>query len=199
MCGNYAPPTVLPSGPSTAGGYRLISASKAFAALQPNQHTGGCAEPHTPVTLIEARLGQATYDTDRGAMSFPAWVFSFAGVEGPVSVLAIATEAEWSPTGHPSATSYNIWASVGADHRTLTVSFIGAQSEDGPCGVKYAVKLTETPTVVMVTVIRSPNESTAICDLVGYVRHASGVLEAQMGARVLIDDAGSPIGATGSP
>jgi hypothetical protein len=102
LCGDYAPPTGLPSGPSTAGGYRLISASKAFAALQPKQHTGGCAEPHTPLTLTEARLGQAAYDTDRGARTFPAWVFSFAGVEGPVSVLAIAprppsSRHHWGP------------------------------------------------------------------------------------------------------
>ncbi len=88
---------------------------------------------------------------------------------------------------------------VGSDQRTLTVSFIGAQSENGGCGVRYEVKLTESPTAVMATRISHPNDSTAVCTLMGFVRSASAVVKAPLGARVLVDDLGYPMGVSGSP
>jgi hypothetical protein len=204
ICSDYQPPAQLPTGPPTAGGYRVTSAARAFALLGPQQHTGSCATPHTPVTLTEAHLGQATYGTDRGPRTLPAWLFSFAAVEGPIAVLAITPDAEWLPQGlvaGGSGRSYWAGAVVGRDHRTLTVGLVGAQSDNGPCGVRYAVKLTESPTAVMVTLITSANESTVTmnCTLMGFLRHASAVLKAPLGARVLVDDVGYPLGAMGSP
>jgi hypothetical protein len=61
------------------------------------------------------------------------------------------------------------------------------------------MKLTESPTAVMVTRISYPNDPTAACTLVGFIRHASAVLKAPLGARVLVDDLGYPMGVTDSP
>jgi hypothetical protein len=199
-CGDFARPTQLPNGPATAGGFHLISAGTAFATLQPKQRTGSCATPRTPLTLTDARLGEATYYTDRGPRTLPAWLFSFTGVEGPMAVLAIAPQDYWSPTGlvgGPGACCAGVV--VGRDHRTLTVSFVGAQFESGPCGVRYELKLTESPTAVMVTRIDHPNDSKAICTLVGFIRSASAVLKAPLGARVVVDDHGYPMTANGNP
>jgi hypothetical protein len=138
----------------------------------------------------------------------PAWLFTLAGADGPVAVLAVGQEAQWFPSGLATGRGgeqYWAGAVVGNDHRTLTVSLIGATS-DGPCGVRYEVKLTESPTAVMVTRISHPNQSTpavngtpVACDLVGHLRNASAVLKAPIGARVLVDDLGYPMGASGNP
>lgn len=191
-------PAHFPVGPATADGYPIITAERAFELLHPQP--GAIAGIR--LTLTETRLGKAAFGTDRGAQTLPAWLFSFDRVDGPIAVLAVAPSAQWFPSelvagqnGH----SYWAGASVGSDHRTLTVGFVGAQSETGPCGVRYEVKLTESPTAVMVTRISHPNESTAICTLIGFLRNASAVLKAPLGARVLVDDLGYPMGARGNP
>jgi hypothetical protein len=200
LCGDYAPPAGLPTGPSSAGGYRVISATTAFARLQPKDHTGSCATAHTLLALTGVRLGQDTYGTDRGPRILPAWLFSFAGVEGPVPVLAITSEVEWSPPGLAPGASHDIGAAVGRDHQTLTFGFLGAQFEDGPCGVRYEVQLTESPTAVMVTQIshRTSSDPNVFCTLIGVTRHASASLTAPLGARVLVNDQGYPIAAISS-
>jgi hypothetical protein len=191
-------PAHLPVGPATADGYPVISAERAFELLHPQP--GAIAGIR--LTATETRLGTAAFGTDRGSQTLPAWLFSFDRVEGPIAVLAVAPAAQWFPSelvagrgGQP----YWAGTSVGPDHRTLTVRFIGAQSETGPCGVRYEVKLTESPTAVMVTRISHPNDSTAMCTLVGFVRSASAVLKAPLGARVLVDELAYPMAATGSP
>jgi len=196
--GAFDRPAHLPAGPATADGYPIISADQAFDLLHP--HAGAIAGIR--LTLTEARLGTASFGTDRGNRMLPAWLFSFARVEGPISVLAVAPAARWFPSGlSPGGGGQPYWAGalLGPDHRTLTVSFIGAQSETGSCGVRYEVKLTESPTAVMVTRISHSNESTAMCTLVGFVRHASATLKTPLGARVLVDDLGYPMGVTGNP
>lgn len=200
--GAFDRPAHLPAGPATAGGYPIISAYKAFDLLKPNAD----AVAGLRLTLTEARLGTATFGTDRGEETLPAWLFSFARVDGPIPVLAVAPAARWFPSalsgrnGDPSSAG----AVVGPDHRTLTISFIGGQSGTGPCGVRYEVKLTESRTAVMVTRMSYhsnsyANNATVACTLVGILRTASAVLKTPLGARVLVDDQGFPMGARGSP
>jgi hypothetical protein len=196
--GAFDRPAQLPAGPATADGYPIISADQAFDLLHP--HPGAIAGIR--LTLTEARLGKASFGTDRGSRMLPAWLFSFARVDGPIPVLAVAPAARWFPSGLTAGGGgqpYWAEAVLGLDRRTLTVSFIGAQSESGSCGVKYEVKLTESPTAVMVTRISHANESTAACTLMGFVRHASATLKVPLGPRVLVDDLGYPMGVNGSP
>jgi hypothetical protein len=200
--GAFDRPTHLPAGPAIADGYPIISADRAFDLLQSQGSDASSNTAGTRLTVTETRLGKGTFGTDRGDQTLPAWLFSFARVDGPIAVLAVAPSAQWFPSGlvgDRGGEPYWAGTVVGRDHRTLTVSFIGAQSESGPCGVKYEVKLTESPTAVMVTRITYPNDATAICTLMGFVRNASAVLKAPLGARVLVDDLGYPMGANVKP
>src|SRR5438094_1243030 len=195
--GAFDRPTRLPTGPDTAGGYPIISADKAFDLLKSQAKdppAGGLR-----LTTSDVRLGTSTFLTDRGEKSMPAWLFSMAEVDGPVAVLAIAPEAQWFPSELVSGQSHDIGASVGSDHRTLTVNFVGAESENGPCGVRYSISLTESHTAVIVTVVSNPNETTAACTLAGYQRRASAVLNAPLGPLELVDEQGYPFSAMGSP
>jgi hypothetical protein len=200
--GAFDRPAHLPAAPATVGGYPIISADKAFDLLDP--HPGAIAGIR--LTLTEARLGTASFGTDRGARTLPAWLFSFARVDGPIPVLAVAPAARWFPSalagrnGDPSSAG----AVVGPDHRTLTISFIGGQSSTGPCGMRYEVTVTESRTAVMVTRMSYhsnsyTNDPTMACPLIGFLRTASAVLKTPLGARVLVDDQGFPMGARGSP
>jgi hypothetical protein len=199
--GAFDRPTHLPDGPATAGGYPIISADKAFDLLNPQP--GAIAGIR--LTLTEARLGTATFGTDRGEKTLPAWLFSFARVDGPIPVLAVAPAARWFPSTLPGRTGdHSAGAVVGPDHRALTISFIGGQSGTGPCGVSYEVKLTESRTAVMVTRTSYhsnsySNDPAVACPLIGFLRTAYAVLKTPLGARVLVDDHGYPMGARGSP
>jgi len=195
--GAFDRPTHLPTGPASAGGFPIITADKAFDLLKSQAKdppAGGLR-----LTISDVRLGTSTFLTDRGEKTMPAWLFSMAEVDGPVAVLAIAPEAQWFPSELGSGQSHDIGASVGSDHRTLTVNFVGAESENGPCGVRYSISLTESHTAVIVTVVSNPNDTTAACTLVGYQRQGSAVLKAPLGARVLVDELGYPFSAIASP
>jgi hypothetical protein len=196
--GAFDRPTHFPAGPATADGFPIISADQAFDLLKPKASVAGT---RTRLTVTDIRLGKDTFGTDRGSQTLPAWLFSFARVDGPIAVQAVAPSAQWFPVELAGREGQldSAGVVVGSDHKTLTVSFTGAQSESGPCGVKYEMKLSESPTAVMVTRISHPNEAKAVCTLVGFIRHASAVLKAPLGARVLVDDLGYPMGATGSP
>jgi len=146
------------------------------------------------------RLGTGTFLTDRGSKTMPAWLFSMAEVEGVAAVLAVTPEAQWFPPELASGQSHDIGARIGADNRTMTVNFVGAESENGPCGMRYTVSLTESHTAIMVIVVShpNPNDSAVMCTLVGYPRQASAVLKERLGARVLVDELGYPIPALGA-
>ena len=195
--GMFDRPTRLPTGPDTAGGYPITSADKAFDLLK--SQAKDPAAGGLRLTTSDVRLGTSTFLTDRGPKTMPAWLFSMAEVEGAAAVLAIAPEAQWFPAELASGQSHDIGAIIGADNRTLTVNFVGAESENGPCGVRYYVRLTESRTAVIVTVVSNPNanDTTTVCTLVGYQRQASAVLKEPLGARVLVDDLGYPFSVLG--
>ena len=194
--GAFDRPGRLPTGPATASGYPIINADKAFDLLK--AQSNGPAAAGLRLTISDVRLGTGTFATDRGSKTMPAWLFSMAEVDGPTAVLAVAPEALWFPLELGPGQSHDIGASIGRDSRTLTVTFLGAESESGPCGVRYSVRLTESPTAVNVSVVSNPNDTAAVCELVGYQRHASAVLKAPLGARVLVDDLGYPFSVSGA-
>lgn len=209
MGGLFDRPRQLPTGPASSQGYPVISADSAVDLLQSPSHShtppaAATSTAATRLTITSARFGEGTFLTDRGWKSMPAWLFSLAGVDGVVSVLAVAPSAQWlppgwSPVGHPGRP--DIGARIADDHRTLTLGFTGAKSEKGPCGESYTLKLTEYATAVLATVTTHHNDSgTVDCTLVGYPRSASAVLAAPLGNRVVVEGfGGGVIAATGSP
>ena len=196
--GAFDRPTHLPTGPASAGGYQIIGADKAFDLLK--SQASGPVEGALRLTISDVRLGTGTFLTDRGSKTMPAWLFSMAEVEGVAAVLAVTPEAQWFPPELASGQSHDIGARIGADNRTMTVNFVGAESDNGPCGMRYTVSLTESHTAIMVIVVShpNPNDSAVMCTLVGYPRQASAVLKERLGARVLVDELGYPIPALGA-
>jgi hypothetical protein len=192
--GSIDPPQAFPPGPKSAAGYPLITAQAGFARLK----TGlGDSESAGTVRLriTEVRLSEASFDTDRGWKTLPAWNFSFAGVEGPVSVLALAPSALWSPPGQFGAGRVDVGAKLAQDGQGLTLNFTGMREGNGPCTSTYTVTLAETGTAVAVRIVTHPYVSTIAsngpypiaCDLMGYARSASVRLKTRLGNRVLVD------------
>lgn len=190
--------TQLPTGPTNANGYPLISAAAALAMLQPSGPESSVSpELATRLDVTAVKLGTSVFSTDRGDRTLPAWQFSFAGVEGVVSVLAISPAATWSPSNAASPTAGPPLvgrATVGADQRTLTVGFIGARAGTAPCTASYDVSVTESTTAVVVSVIAHQHYAPNVaCTQVGYWVTATAQLSAPLGPRVVLNAAGQPV------
>lgn len=204
MNGAFDGPASLPAGPATADGYPVISAAAAIALLRSQSHGAPPSPSTTHLTITDARFGTESFLTDRGEQTLPAWVFTFARVDGTVAVLAISPQAQWLPPGLVAGefgTSFVNGARIAGDHRTLTAGFTGAPEGTGPCTASYALSLTESPTAVVVTVTESSHNPSAqtVCTLVGYSRTATAVLAAPLGARVVVDAvSGQPIAVAGT-
>jgi hypothetical protein len=152
------------------------------------------AAPGPPATvrlkITGVRLGTRAFDTDRGAQSLPAWLFSFAGVQSPAAVLAVSPARLYAPPGNvPRASPVVDGAMLGADGRTLTVDFTGLAAGTGPCTAGYSLRFAQSRTAVAVSVIEHDHPDSDSCSSVGYARHAAAVLPAPLAARVLVDAA----------
>ncbi|HZU71643.1 MAG TPA: hypothetical protein VE990_02615 [Acidimicrobiales bacterium] len=91
-----------------------------------------------------------------------------------------------------------------SDGRTLTVGFVGVAAGSGPCTADYSVTAETSRTAVAVSVHGHPHDkggsgtAALTCNLVGYHREATRLLDAALGARVLVDAAsGSAVPVTG--
>jgi hypothetical protein len=86
----------LPGRGGPHGGYQVVSAAAAYAALRTAARSEASAPPQTVIGIgpealrIRAvRLGMGSLDTDRGRLRLPVWRFSFAGFATPGVVLAV--------------------------------------------------------------------------------------------------------------
>jgi hypothetical protein len=207
ITGAFDLPAQLPSGPATSDGYPVIGAAAAVAVLRSQPHAssspGSTASPAAKGLQITAGdLSTAMFTTDRGDLALPAWLFALAGIDEPVRVLAVSPAAQWSPPGLVAASagaSFVNGATIGSDNRTLTAGLIGAPSGTGPCTASYDLRLTESTTAVVVTVIEhSHNSAMTACTAVGYPRTATAKLATPLGARVVLDAVtGQPVAVTG--
>ncbi len=200
--GAIDPPAVFPGGPAMAAGYPIISAERAFTFLRTASSSNATPSSTSRLAVTAVRLGRATFLTDRGPASLPAWLFSVSPANFLTSVLAIAPDGQWRPAGLRSDAGLGraTGASLGADERTLTVSFTGGATGTGSCTSDYALAVTESATAVAVRIIEHPHGSgTEICTLVGYQRTASTILRDRLGNRVVVDaPSGGPIAVTGT-
>jgi hypothetical protein len=193
--GMFVSPAALPATPSSANGYPLVTASDAYAILH-GEGTPIKGSPDTvpPLTITGVRLGTASFSTDRGWQTLPAWLFTFAGVQNPAAVLAV------SPTGiYTQALPSNpatIGATLGGDGQTLTVTFAGAPPGSGPCTANYTAEVAESATAVAVEINAIPQTATTdsqiACAGVAYDRQVIVTLASPLGGRVLVDDMGHP-------
>jgi hypothetical protein len=181
-------PAALPAGPATAAGYPLISARQGLRVLMSGAAQGPPATVRLKITGV--RLGTHAFDSDRGAQSLPAWLFSFAGVQSPAAVLAVSPVRLYTPPGNLPWTPPVVYrAMLGAGGRTLTVDFTGLAAGTGPCTAGYSLRFAQSRTAVAVAVIEHDHPDSDSCSSVGYGRRATAVLPAPLAARVLVDAA----------
>jgi hypothetical protein len=151
--------------------------------------------------ITDVRLGTDTFSTDRGQRSLPAWLFTFAGVAQPASVVAISDP--WPHSGMPSTPDGRLLsvtsATTAADGHRLTISFLGAAPGSGPCSADYAADVEQSATAVLVSVRTLPApspSSAAVCATMAYERRLTVTLRSPLGDRVLIDTTGVPVPVT---
>jgi hypothetical protein len=187
--GAISTPPSLPAGPPTAGGYPVIGAGDALARLR----ASGSGTSATTLTTTDLRFGTASFDTDRGPMTLPAWLVSFQGVSDPAAVLAVAPSALYEPSSGPAGSSI-MSATPTDDPRVVTINFVGGPPGTGPCATTYEAHVAESATAVSVSVspLKTPEfttrGSTVIgCTAIGAERHVTITLRDPLGARVLVD------------
>jgi hypothetical protein len=178
--GAFERPATFPAGPPTAGGYPIISAEDAFAALIA---AGDGQGSETTLAVTDMRLTTSTFDTDRGARLLPAWLISLRDVQNPAAVLAVARSARFLPDGIVDLHRVGV-ARMSADEMTLTVAFVGGPPESHE--YEYAAHVLESRTAVAVTV-QTTRLPTGRHHLVGYAREANVTLRSPLGARVVVD------------
>jgi len=193
LTGKYQLRTTLPAGPATVDGQRILSAAGALAALRGAGSTGPSVS--TPLTITVVRLETATFATDRGPRTLPAWSFRFAGVAGPARVLAVPAADRWPHSGMPAAGGPEAGVTLSADGSKVTLSFVGMAAGTEPCQADYTADVSQGSTAVSVSVreLPNPNNRNVQCDGVGVNRTITVSLRPPLGNRVLIDAHGAPL------
>jgi hypothetical protein len=148
----------LPTGPAQFAGYPVISARQALDRLLASgdpwiQTLGGPAA----AKVTGARLASAKFQTDRGPMTLPTWLFTVSRVPSPLQVSALAPGARYTfpneaGAGSPvqvAAQAPDIWPGeegadmaaggngvrISPDGRELTFSvYYQPDPGDTPCG-----------------------------------------------------------------
>jgi hypothetical protein len=180
-------PAEFPPGPAASGGFALLSARQAFGLFK---STAGQGPPATvDLTVTSVRLGTAFFQTDRGPRPLPAWLFAFQGVQGPAPVLAVAPTDIYTAPRIATGRIASLGARLGADGRTLTVTFSGAPPGPGPCSANYSLytAVSKTGVALAVRAYQRIHDRNAVCALQASVRHVVTVLSAPLGNRVVID------------
>ena len=199
--GAIDPPPILPSTPTEADGYGLITAGQAFRELSAGN---GQSLTTTRIQTTSVTLGTASFDDDRGAVQLPAWVVTFGGgVTGSQEVLAVSP-ASTSPIPAPllavSGLSMFYQAELSSDGRTLTVDTGGAPPGSGPCDARYSLEVASSDTAVAIGVVVQPNPapSDQVCGYPEMLTQLTTVLTAPLGARVVVNVQAQPVEVTES-
>lgn len=156
---------------------------------QPGEYAG------PPLLLADAVLGSFRYETDRGPRALPTWEVHAQGVFHPIQVLdpaAVSSGQVWDPPGRIRISGQRPAATLGADGRTLTMSFTGsgryADSDQAPARTLES----GNAVALMFTERLKPRESFWRAD-VGVRRKVTAVLPSPLGNRVLLDIKGGPV------
>jgi hypothetical protein len=200
ISGHFTVATTLPSSSSTWKQQPLITAAQALADLRSSPP--GAPSTSTYLLVTEVHLGTATFSTDRGQRPLPAWLFTFAGVRNPASVLAIAPADRWPKAPREPDHTQNLVAKIAPDGHTITITFIGAAAGTGPCDAQYKADTAQSSSAVLISIRELPgsvkqlSSSSTIaeaCASIGYQRAVTIELTPALAGRVLIDSHGAPL------
>ncbi len=155
---------------------------------QPREYAG------PPLLLADAVLGSFRYETDRGERVLPTWEVHAQSVFHPIQVLdpgAISSGQVWEPPGRKRITGRRPTVILGADGRTLTMSFTGsphAESDQDP-----ARTLESGNAVALVFTERMKPRPSGWYTAQGVIRKVTAVLPSPLANRVLLDVKGGPV------
>jgi hypothetical protein len=181
--------------------YAAVSAADAFAVLRqsgPSASSSICSTV-TPVPVTAARFAVAGFSTDRGTAQMSAWLFKVTGARAEVAQPAVPTSAIWG--GGLSPGPVGDGASVSADGRVLTFSFIGSPP-DGPCGANYTGVVAESTHAVAVATQATPGRVQGgpnACPAIGAIRTVTVQLASPLGGRVVVDASGAVVPVSTTP
>jgi hypothetical protein len=147
-----------------------------------------------PLSVTAARFATAIMQTDRGAATMSAWLFTATGAVGELAYPAVAPSAFWH--GFTVTRSSNGGATVSADGRSLKFFFVGAREGTGPCEAMYKGVVAEVTAAVAIAYEAIPHEQTnggGSCTAEGYRRSVAVTLASPLGGRVLVDSRGDPV------
>ncbi len=168
----------------------VLSAAAALEQVR-STATGSCPEC-SPLKVTGATLISVSVSTNRGQATVPAWSFALDGTAVRVTRVAVAQTVEvvpptWDPNHAPLGLSISR-ATLAADGRTLTVSFVGAPDPASqPCGEDYAAEAVESDLAVVVIVHVHRNPVPAACTAVGAERIATVMLSSPLGSRAVLE------------
>jgi hypothetical protein len=144
--------------------------------------------------MSDATLEEFEFKTDRGQRLLPAWRVRAQGIHEPIWVLDPAIEGLiWKPTDKSMAHLYHggSSASTGGDNCTITMAFVGSPVEyaDYPDAHVYETSGAVAIEPVVVDKLAPGQARLAI----GARREVTVVLSEPLGAKVLLDQQGSPV------
>jgi hypothetical protein len=186
----------FPKTPDGYAGMPVIAAKAALARL--GTTVGRGTKTDHVVSVTGAKLGMATFETDRGRRRLPAWLFSVSHIRAPTAVLAVAP-----PSRYPVAEGYESGsdADVSADGAALTLRFAGGPPGSDFCDSEYTLNAFESAqTVVLKLVVHSSTKTptptkgvTFGCTSIGFLREATTHLTSPLGNRVVLSASGKVI------
>jgi hypothetical protein len=168
-----------------------VSAATALESLIASA-TGTCAEC-VPLQVTGATLSSGQIQTNRGPATVPIWEFTLQGTAVRVTRPAVdasvgvsVTPPPWNSADPPAGLTIEN-ASHPIAGLDLTVHFIGASSDSGPCGADYTAEAVESAHAVVVIVIEHRHDGQAMCNAMGYPRTAVAHLTRPLGERAVLE------------
>jgi hypothetical protein len=153
ISGRISAPTTLPGTTTTWRQHPLITARQAVADLRGDH---GAPSIRASLVITSVRLGTAPFSTDRGRRHLPAWMFTFAHVRDPASVLAIAPANRWPASLPASDHTASLSAEITPDGHAVTLTFVGSAAGTGPCTAQYRADTTQSNTAVLISIRALP-------------------------------------------
>jgi hypothetical protein len=175
-------------------GVPLLGAQAAFRQLAVNR---ACAVPPCgQLTVTAARPGTVTVDTSRGPAVVPAWRFTVAELDWPVTEAAVVAgslvtlpSAFPLPAAGQGTPGIAQLTAVSADGRTLTLQLLA-----GACDTAWGAHVYQTGTAVVVGSWSGGGSGQGACPASALDRSTWVTLQRQLGSRVVLDVAsGQPL------
>src|SRR2546426_4551132 len=184
---DYSTYSVVTGPDHESGSYLTIPAGEALWALSRGKgQTGsgsGCGTT-APLVISAVRLGSFAFDTDRGKLDIPAWLFTATGASGDLAYPAIAPTAFSNPG--MSTNSFTQTVAVGADGRSLTYRF---RDQPGACEGTYKGYVAESSSAVALWIHDiSAHGETCMASKQEHV--VTVTLANPLGGRVVVSDSG---------